>query len=55
VGGPAYGSNTYLLKSSKLIKSMLKFGWSNKMAEHLHKVYLDQKFTSYDFGPEKNL
>ena len=54
IGGPAYGKTTYLLKSSKLMKSLLKFGWSNKMAAHMYKVYLDQKFTSFDNGPEEN-
>lgn len=54
IGGPAYGKTTYLLKSSKLMKSLLKFGWSNKMAAQMYKVFIDQKFTSLDHGAEMN-
>lgn len=32
VGGPAHGKDVYLLKKAELVKSVLRFGWSNMMA-----------------------
>ena len=55
VGGPSHGKQAILLKSSKLVRSAINFGYSNYLAAHMLKVYEDQKFTSFDFGcPEKN-
>ena len=36
-----------------MANSCLKFGWSNRLAAHMYKVYSDQKFTSFDFGSKE--
>ena len=54
VGGPSIGKQVVITKSAKVMISFVRFGFSIKIAAHMYKVYTDQKFTSFDFGPKLN-
>jgi hypothetical protein len=38
-GGPSFGKQTVLMKSAKIFKSTIQFGWSNMLAAHMLRVY----------------
>ena len=38
-----------------MFSSLLHFGWSNTLAQHMLRVYKVQKFCSFDFGAERNM
>ena len=43
-----------MTKSAKIFSSLVQYGWSNYLAAHMYRVCQEQKYCSFDFGPELN-